>query len=167
MKIKGLSDEDFVNYKKPCMFISTSKCSFKCDIECGRPVCQNSSLANANTFNIEDWKLIQRYINNPITEAVVIGGLEPFDTFDELVEFIMKFRMLSEDDIVIYTGYNPEEIKDKLLELNKLFVGESVIVKFGRFIPDSTEKYDELLGVRLSSPNQFAERLNKIVHKMK
>lgn len=31
MKITGLVDEDFINYKAPSMFISTSKCSFKCD----------------------------------------------------------------------------------------------------------------------------------------
>ena len=35
MKITGLIEEDFVNYKVPSLFIGTSKCSFKCDKECG------------------------------------------------------------------------------------------------------------------------------------
>ena len=32
MKIKGITDEDFVNYKYPSMFIATSICSFKCEM---------------------------------------------------------------------------------------------------------------------------------------
>ena len=41
MLVKGIIDEDFINYKKPSMYIASSKCSFKCDKECGRAVCQN------------------------------------------------------------------------------------------------------------------------------
>ena len=41
MKIKNIIEEDFVNYKVPSMFISTSQCDFKCDRECGKNVCQN------------------------------------------------------------------------------------------------------------------------------
>lgn len=157
MKIKNLIDEDFVNYKKPSMFIGTSKCnSFKCDKECGKPVCQNSELAKAPTIDIDDEEIIQRYITNPITEAIVFGGLESFDTFEELYNFIKIFREKSDDDIIIYTGYYPDEIS---LYLNKLKIFKNIIIKFGRFIPDRPHKYNELLGIELASNNQFTKRL--------
>ena len=114
MKIKNIIEEDFVNYKVPSMFIATSQCDFKCDRECGKNVCQNSSLAAAPVFEIDDAKLIKRYLNNDITEAIVIGGLEGFDTFDEVYSFIWRFRQICFDPIVIYTGYYPNEIKNKL-----------------------------------------------------
>lgn len=159
MRIKNLIDEDFVNYKKPSMFIITPKCDFKCDKECGKPVCQNSELAKAPIIEIEDEEIIQRYLNNPITEAIVIGGLEPFDDFNELYSFIMDFRDCSKDDIVIYTGYYPEEIPSYL---EKLSWFKNIIIKFGRFIPDRPHKYDELLGVFLASDNQGAKNLNDL-----
>lgn len=167
MKIKNLIDEDFVNYSKPSMFIGTSNCSFKCDKECGKPVCQNSELAKAPNIEIDPTDLVHRFYNNPITEAVTIGGLEPFDTFDDLLLLIFLFQMgafieyKSYPDIVIYTGYYPEEIKDKIKELQEAVVPElmKVIIKFGRFIPDKPHRYDELLGVELSSNNQYAKRL--------
>lgn len=159
MKVKNIIFEDFVNYKKPSMFISTSKCTFKCDKECGKPVCQNSELAKAPTIEIDYEEIIERYLNNPITEAVVIGGLESFDTFEELYNFIKVFREKSNDDIVIYTGYYPEEIKNKI---EKLYNFENIYIKFGRFIPNYPHKFDEILGVELSSNNQFTLPINKM-----
>ena len=139
------------------MFIGTSKCNnFKCDKECGKPVCQNSELAKAPTIDIDSTEIIKRYLNNPITEAIVFGGLESFDTFEELYNFIDAFRHVSDDDIVIYTGYYPHEIS---LFLNKLKIFKNIIIKFGRFIPDRSHKYDELLGIELASDNQFSKRL--------
>lgn len=158
MKVKNIIDEDFVNYKKPSMFIVTSKCNnFKCDKECGKPVCQNSELAKAPIIEISDEDLIERYLNNPITEAIVIGGLEPFDSFNEIFAFIADFRDYSKDDIVIYTGYYPDEISSYLELLSNNY--SNIIIKFGRFIPDRPHKYDELLGVELASDDQFAKRL--------
>lgn len=37
--LKGLVEEDFINYKKPSMFLIFPYCSFKCDEECGRDIC--------------------------------------------------------------------------------------------------------------------------------
>lgn len=159
MKIKNLIDEDFINFKVPSMFISTTKCNFKCDKECGRVVCQNSALATAPIFNIEDKKIIKRYLDNDITEAIVIGGLEPFDTYQEIYDFIFKFRQLSDDTVVIYTGYNPSEIKDIL---KYFYEFNNIIIKFGRFIPDDKERYDNVLGITLSSSNQFAQTIEDI-----
>ncbi len=45
IKLKGLVDEDIVNYHKTSMYLIFPFCSFKCDHECGQKVCQNSSLA--------------------------------------------------------------------------------------------------------------------------
>ena len=87
MLIKGFKDEDFVNYKKPSMFIGFPYCTFKCDKECKKQVCQNSTLANSKGINISVNNLVDRYINNQITEAIVCGGLEPFDTYTELLNF--------------------------------------------------------------------------------
>ena len=160
MKVKNIIDEDFTNYKKPSMFIGTSECNFKCDKECGKPVCQNSELAKAPTIEIDDDEIIQRYLNNPITEAITIGGLEPFDTFEELYQFIKNFRRKSNDDIIIYTGYYPEEISEKIRQLS-LFL--NIIIKFGRFIPNQKSHYDTVLGIELASDNQEAIRMEDLM----
>ena len=139
------------------MFIGTTKCSFKCDKECGMQVCQNSTLATARSIDIDNETLIKRYINNPITSAVVIGGLEPFDTWNELYLFIKQFRRLCSDDIVIYTGYKEDEIKDQIQRLKVEFY--NIIVKFGRYIPNKQAHLDEILGVNLASDNQYARRI--------
>ena len=152
-------DEDFVNYKKPSMFISFPSCTFKCEAECGVRCCQNSALAQAPDINVSIDALIERYMNNPITHAVVCGGLEPMDSWDDLQCFILNFRYYSEDDIVIYTGYNKDEIQDKI-EWLKLY--GPVIIKYGRYIPGNQPHYDEVLGVYLASPNQVAEKIDSI-----
>ena len=159
MRVKNIIDEDFTNYKKPSMFIGTSSCDFKCDRECGKSVCQNSELAKAPTIEISNEDLIERYLNNPITEAIVFGGLESFDTFEELYNFIKIFREKNNDDIVIYTGYYPDEIEDKIKELYSF---KNIYIKFGRFIPNSQKIYDNILGIELSSNNQFTLPINKM-----
>lgn len=151
MKVKTIIEEDFINYKKPSMFIATTKCNFKCDKECGKPVCQNSELAKAPNIEIDDEEIIKRYLNNSITEAICIAGLEPLNDFNDLFEFISDFRQYSKDDIIIYTGYYPEEIPSYLERLKENF--SNIIIKFGRFIPNQKSHYDELLGVELASEN--------------
>ena len=155
MIVKGINFEDFVNYKKPSMFIAFPNCSFKCDKECGRAVCQNSALATSKGIEYPIEKIIEKYRQNPISKALVCGGLEPFDNWEELQWLIMSFRYRFDDDIVIYTGYTEEEISDKI-EWLKLY--EPIIIKFGRYIPDSEEHYDKILGVKLASNNQYAKR---------
>lgn len=159
MRIKGANQEDFVNYKLPSMYLATSFCTFKCEKECGIECCQNSSLADPSMIPIEvsDDSIIERYIKNPITKSIVFGGLEPLDQFDELMEFIDRLRNHYKvmDDVVIYTGYKYEEIADKV---EKIKVFKNIVVKYGRFVPNQEKHYDEVLGVQLASPNQYAER---------
>ena len=153
MKIKGIIAEDFVNYKKISMTIMFPHCDFKCSAE----LCQNSPLAKSKTYNVSIDKLIKDYLGNPITEAVVMQGLEPFDSWSDLLLFIDKFRKKSEDDIVIYTGYNKSEIIKKV---NILKQYNNIIIKFGRFIPEEDAHFDKVLGVKLASSNQYAEVIN-------
>lgn len=157
MKIKGLVDEDFLQYKKPSMFIICPHCSFKCDKEYGTQICQNCELTNSKIIDIDNDKIVDRYMNNQITKAIVFGGLEPFDTFDELFGLILSFRERTKDDIVIYTGYRNDEIEK---EIDKLTIFENIIVKFGRYIPDQEKHYDSILGIMLASNNQYACKIS-------
>lgn len=161
MKIKGLVDEDFVNYKKPSMFIGTISCSGKCCIEAGIPlsVCQNDGWRSCAPVSIDNNKLCERYLNNPLTQAIVFGGLEPFEQYYELMEFlnILRNHYACNDDVVIYTGYYPKEIQKELRVIGEY---PNIIIKFGRFIPNSTSRFDEVLGVNLASDNQCAVKIS-------
>ena len=159
MRIKGLQDEDFVNYKKPSMFIGTSICDWKCcNEQClDKSICQNSSLANSKTIDISADEIYRRYINNPITKAVVIGGLEPILQFSEILDLIYTFRNNGcFDNFVIYTGYYPSEIKHEIEELGRC---KNIVVKFGRFLYNDKPIFDDVLGVTLASSNQYAKRI--------
>lgn len=157
IKIKGIRMEDFTNYKKPSMYIAFPSCTFKCERECGQKICQNSSLVQSTTLEVGVKSIVNKYINNPITSAIVIGGLEPLDSKEDLFILISYFRVSTQDDIVIYTGYKEEEIKNQLQYLRAY---RNIIVKFGRFIPNQQPHYDDVLGVMLASDNQYAERIS-------
>ena len=157
MIVKAVIDEDFVNYKKPSMFIAFPRCDFKCERECGIACCQNSDLARSPDIEIDCQKLVNRFLKNPISEAVVCGGLETFDTFDDLIYFIRAFREKSDAEIVVFTGFSRVEVDDKIDVLSSF---KNIIVKFGRYIPGQKPHYDEVLGIELASDNQYAERIS-------
>jgi len=157
MLIRGLIEEDFVNYKKASMFIVFPTCTFKCEKDCGIKCCQNSAVAKSAAIEIDTKILVDRYINNPITHAIVCGGLEPIDSFDDLLELVKLVREKTDDDIVIYTGYNKNEI---LKEIRILREFPNIIIKFGRFKPNDMHRFDEILGVELASANQYAEKVS-------
>ena len=160
MKLKGINDYDICNYKKPAMFLIFPYCSFKCDKECGVNVCQNSALAREPVIEIRVADIVHRYLDNPLTHAVVCGGLEPFDSAQDLILFITYFRMHSKDPIIIYTGYKEEELTEQIKFLQNF---DNIIVKFGRFIPNSPHIYDAILGVELASDNQYAKHIIRSV----
>lgn len=158
MKLKGIVIEDFINYKLPSMFLITCSCDWKCCKEAGNNICQNMEIVKEKNKNISDEKIFEKYISNPITKAIVVGGLEPFDQFEELHNLIHYFRENNcEDEFIIYTGYYPEEIEGYIYFL-KMF--KNIIIKFGRYIPNRSNKYDEILGVTLASDNQFAKKIS-------
>ena len=159
MLIKNLIDVDFINYKKPSMFIIMPHCSFKCDKENGCLMCQNSSLVHEPTHNVDTRLMVTRYIENPITKAVTFGGLEPLDTIEDVLEFVDILRNIykNEDDVVIYTGYTEEELINNK-DYKRILEYGNIIIKYGRFRPNQTPHYDEVLGVNLVSDNQYARR---------
>ena len=156
MEIKGIIHEDFVNYKVCSMTIAMPYCTFKCDKECGSNVCQNSKLVKDPTLDIPAAKIIDQYLYNPLSHAIVFQGLEPFDSYNDLYYFIyaLRFVFKNNDPVVIYTGYNKDEILSKIEDLLKF---SNIIIKFGRYIPGQKPHYDEILGVNLASDNQYAE----------
>lgn len=159
MIVKGILDEDFVNYKKPSMVIMFPTCSFKCDKECGMQVCQNSALATAPGIEISYDKIVDRYLNNNITSAVVFAGLEPLDDIIDVVALINLFRDRGcNDDIVVYTGYTEDEVS-AIIRLSDLKQYSPIIMKYGRFVPNSKSRFDETLGVVLKSENQYAKEI--------
>ena len=159
MIIKQIVDENFQDYKKASMFIAVSVCDFKClkEQNLDISICQNSSLTDMPDIDISANRIVNRYLSNPITSAIVIGGLEPFLQFNELLELVDEFRLVTGDDIVIYTGYNLEEIED---EVSVLSGYENIIIKFGRYLINSEPIYDEVLGVTLASNNQYAVKIS-------
>lgn len=166
MILRGLVDEDIVNYHKTSMYLIFPYCSFKCDKECGAPVCQNSLLAGAPIVEISPEDICERYINNPLTSAIVCGGLEPFDSKFDLLGLIdcLRRKHNCNDDIVIYTGYTEEEItganNDFTIMFENLVQYPNIIIKFGRFLPNQESHYDEILEVNLASPNQYAKKVS-------
>lgn len=159
MLVKDIIDETFQDYKKPAMFIATAMCDWKCCTEAGRDksLCQNSAIANQKSIEIPNAEIADRYISNPLTKAIVIGGLEPFLQVDELFDLINEMREKTQDDIVIYTGYQLIEVAHFV---ERLAVYDNIIIKFGRFVPDAEKIYDDVLGVWLNSDNQYAERIS-------
>ena len=160
MKVKAIVAEDFINYKLPSMFISTCFCDYKCCTEQGLDigVCQNASLAKSENIEIPDQTIYEHFVNNPITKAVVIGGLEPMIQINEVVNLINLFRSQGENcPFVIYTGYYPNEIPEPLERLKQY---KNIIIKFGRFVPNNQSRYDEVLGVALASSNQYAQKIS-------
>jgi len=152
--IKNIIEEDFVNFKLPSMFIGFPNCTFKCEKDCGIKCCQNSDLVKSRNILFDTNAIIDRYLDNYITKSIVFGGLEPFDSWNDMYNLIKQFRQYTRDYIVIYTGYNKNEIKDKIQELKSF---DNIIIKFGRFIPNQKSHFDKVLGVKLNSDNQYAE----------
>lgn len=159
MILKDIIDEDFVNYKKASMYLAFPFCSFKCEKDCGIKCCQNSPMAQQTNIDCYPDNIVKRYLDNKITHAIVCCGLEPLDSFEDVLLILRKLRVKYQcnDDFVIYTGYKEEEVQNKI---DKLSQYSNVIVKFGRFIPNQESKFDEVLGVNLASPNQYAKKIS-------
>ncbi|MBD5584921.1 MAG: radical SAM protein [Clostridia bacterium] len=150
MKVTGVIDEDFNHYQKPSLLISMPKCNGKC----GKDKCHNSHLMREEPISIDDNIIITKYLSNDLTSAIVFAGLEPFDSWYEMYGFIKKFRQVSNDDIVIYTGYTEEEL---FYSVGSLIEFPNIIVKFGRYIEGHEKHYDAILGMDLASDNQYAK----------
>lgn len=107
MKLKGIIDCDFTNYKEPVLTLEFPTCDFKCDKLNDCQVCQNSSLAAEPDIDILISKIWLLYKQNPLTKGFCFQGLEPFDSY-EIFDLIDTLRCYCDDPIIIYTGYNKE-----------------------------------------------------------
>ena len=156
MKVKGIETLDLINYKKPSVFIAFPNCSFKCDRENGTQLCQNKGLVLEPNIEISISEIVSLVVRAPVAEAIVFGGLEPFDSENDLFDLVSALRCKTNNDIVIYTGYTEEELKRQISILKKYF---NIIIKFGRFRPNEEPHFDEVLGVNLASSNQYAKKI--------
>jgi pyruvate-formate lyase-activating enzyme len=150
--VKQIVYEDFVNYRKPSMLVAFPKCGWKC----GDDLCQNREIAALPDIKIDPETIVKRYIKNPFTSALVCGGLEPFDSPEDLTALIRAFRKKTDDPCVVFTGYTEAELPG----CYGLGAYKNIIVKFGRFIPYHIPHYDYVLGVYLPSDNQYAKQIS-------
>lgn len=148
MIIKTIIDEDFSNYKEPSLLLGFYYCNFKC----GKENCHNKEFYNLPNIETTYENIVERYLNNTITSSIIFSGMEPFESYNDMVNLIKEFRKYTDDTIVIYTGYNESEVN--LEEIKKF---KNIIIKFGRFVPNQTSHYDDILGVNLASDCQYAK----------
>ena len=159
IKIKDIMDEDFQDYKIASMMIAFCTCDWKCAKDGNFPetICQNCSIAKQKTHTVKIEDIYNRYINNHITSAIILGGLEPMLQFEEVVALISYFRNKGcNDTFVIYTGYYEHEISDKIDILSPY---RNIILKLGRYKPNKDKYYNNLLGVYLANEEQYAIEL--------
>lgn len=155
MIIAGIVDEDFTHYKQSAMLVLFPTCSMKCE-RLGA-VCNHKYLYDVDAQAVQCFEIVNRYLENKNTSTIVFGGLEPFDSYSDLLQLICEFRKVTEDLIIIYTGYDENEISDELNYLSNL---HNIIVKFGRQCNMESHK-DEILGVDVKSSNQYAKIIAK------
>lgn len=152
MKILDMR-ETFIDYKKTSMYIAFPVCSLNCKN------CHNKELRNKNTVEL-DYKTIVDYIlNNPIIESVVLSGMNPMDSFDDVVGLIKELRKKSNMDVVIYSGKLKYELKKEISVLKSF---SNIIVKFGEYKENDIPIYSEVLGINLASSNQYARRIEDL-----
>lgn len=159
MRLKNIIEEDFVQYKEPCMFLTTCFCNWKCCTEIGADICmcQNSPAYDSPIVNKRNEALVKKYLKNDITKSIVFGGFEPMLQFDEMLELVKCFRSKTDDIIVIFTGFRENEIADKIEQLKQF---KNIIVKFGRYRPGEKPHRDEVLGVDLANDEQHAVKIS-------
>ena len=160
MIVKLVKQDDFVQYKKPCVVVCFPNCTWKCCTEAGIPtsVCQNQEMCELKDIDVTPEDVYNLYKESLFAESICCSGLEPMLQFDDVLSLLKYFREHDcSADFVIYTGYYRHEIEDKIQELAKY---KNVIVKFGRYVPNQEKHYDEVLGVWLASDNQYAERIS-------
>lgn len=151
MYLKQIIDESFGDYKECSMLLVTPSCKWKCE------GCQNKHLDLLPTKNFPNGLIWKRFLKNPLSSAIVIGGLEPFDDVIDICQFIVVgssvFSMKA--PLIIYTGYTPDELDWEKLQGAFSFYQGPIYVKYGRYISGREKVYSDDLGVWLASNNQF------------
>lgn len=156
LDVFNINDADFVNYKEATFNIASG---ISCTFKCGKELCQNSELSKREAIKCNIDNIIKRYMDQNISHTITFQGLEVLDNAKQLLWFIYYFRKVSNDTIIIWTGYTKEECENFIYLINKMEY-KNIIIKFGRFIPGQEKHFDEILGVYLASDNQFAEKIS-------
>lgn len=160
MRLRQVKLEDFVNYKKISLFLGTCFCDWKCCTEqkVDLSVCQNTRLVQSAIIEYSPKDIYHdMYCASSLHQAVVFGGLEPMLQLNEMLDVIDYFRKNTQDDIIIYTGYEPTEIQQSIEQLKRY---PNIFMKFGRFKLNSTHHIDPVLGVELASENQRGVKIS-------
>lgn len=158
IRLRKVTAEDRVIYRLPSMVLYCCFCDFRCWPDKDNNPCANAPYGKYPIVDVSFDRILRSYKKRESTRAIAIAGFEPLAQFEEvknLIEFLRNGGV--PDDVVIYTGYYPGEIKEQLDELRRF---GNVVVKFGPFVPGLEGRYDEVLGVTLPSGNQYAERIN-------
>ena len=146
--------DNVTDYKKTSLFLVFPYCSGKCGEEC-----QNKNLRKKKIKEFNNKDIITLYQSLNTHNAVVCGGLEPLDSFEELkqlIEDFAKFSSIKPVDFVIYTGYDNLTNFD-LLQAWKNYAepGSELIIKQGKYdINHKIPWHSKLLGVDLATSNQ-------------
>lgn len=155
MKLKVILDETYGDFEKAAMLLVAPTCYQKC------VGCQNLYLTNVRTKTYSDEYIVNRFLKNQFTEAIIIGGLEPLDDIDDVYSFVLNLLAMTysanRPTLVIYTGYTLTELPelegwDEVETALKMY--NKALVKFGRYIPNKPSVWSPELGVYLASNNQ-------------
>lgn len=149
IKIHGIK-ETFNDYKKVGMYVAFPQCSLNCKN------CQNAHLREVEPLEVSLDYLVKIILDNDLIDSVILSGMNPMDSFDDVMSLIREVRNKSNIEIIIYTGMRESNLTN---EIKKLKEFNNVIIKFGEYIPNSKEKFDEVLGINLASDNQYAKRI--------
>ena len=157
MKIKGIEQENFNHYKLCSMVVIFPSCDWKCK----KTECHNSKMALLPNREVTYEEIYNEYQDNPLSGALVLAGLEPLmeSSIEDVIGLVNFFRekRKNNDPIVIYTGYNKEEVSGII---QRLSIYQNIIMKFGRYENGHRPHIDKILGISLASPNQYGEKIS-------
>lgn len=109
------------------LVIWTRGCSKHC-IGCANP--ELWSTKNARNYSIEDiFKIIKNIYSKTPFDGITISGGDPLEQKEDLLALVEMVSDIT-DDILVYTGYELEELKEILScdELEKLYSNVSVLI---------------------------------------
>ena len=161
MRVRKMLTERFQDYKEPSLYLATCFCDWKCCPD-NPYVCQNHPVAKLPVTEIPDDEILDAYLTDPITKAIVIAGLEPLLQIHEVCRLIRRaVERGVQTTFVIYTGYTKCEVQRLGFfdELKGIGSGVQIVMKYGRYVPGQQPHFDEALSVDLASDNQYGESL--------
>lgn len=166
-----MSDEKIKILEKPTTVLNYYKkigllvpIGISCTWKCKNCINRQHTFKNSNKYHISEYEIgeiIKIYKKNILVESLILAGLEPFDNPHDLRRLIGVFRDSISDDIIIYTGYDNDDIdtnKELKMLLQEILKYDNILVKFGRYIEGKDKIYDNVLGIELASDNQWTFR---------